>query len=46
MPASNISLSGRKEMISQFKLNELAAGDPMMSARLAHVGVGANNMLQ
>ncbi|KAG9005368.1 hypothetical protein FRB94_001592 [Tulasnella sp. JGI-2019a] len=36
----------RKEMISQFKLNELAAGDPVMSARLAHVGVGSNNMLQ
>ncbi|KAG8905601.1 hypothetical protein FRB99_008599 [Tulasnella sp. 403] len=37
---------GRKEMLSQFKMNELAAGDPVMSARLAHVGVGANNMLQ
>ncbi|KAG8854290.1 hypothetical protein FRB96_007695 [Tulasnella sp. 330] len=36
----------RKEMISQFKLNELAAGDPVMSARLANVGVGSNNMLQ
>lgn len=33
-------------MISQFKLNELAAGDPVMSARLANVGVGSNNMLQ
>ena len=33
-------------MISQFKLNELAVGDPVMSARLAPVGVGANNMLQ
>ncbi|KAG8943259.1 hypothetical protein FRC04_003126 [Tulasnella sp. 424] len=36
----------RKEMISQFKLNELAAGDPLTSARLSQVGVGANNMLQ
>ncbi|KAG8989343.1 hypothetical protein FRB90_002294, partial [Tulasnella sp. 427] len=36
----------RKEMISQFKLNELAAGDPVTSSRLGQVGVGANNMLQ
>lgn len=33
-------------MISQFKLNELASGDPLTSARLSQVGVGANNMLQ
>jgi len=33
-------------MVSQFKLSELTATDPLLSARLAHVGVGPNNMLQ
>ncbi|KAG8924803.1 hypothetical protein FRC02_010191, partial [Tulasnella sp. 418] len=36
----------RQEMISQFKLNDLALEYPSLSSRLAHVGVGPNNMLQ
>ncbi|TDL19065.1 hypothetical protein BD410DRAFT_752507 [Rickenella mellea] len=37
---------GRREMISQFKLSDLGAGDPMLSARLANVGRAPDNMLQ
>lgn len=33
-------------MISQFKLSELGAGDPVLSAKLFNVGTGPHNMLQ
>ncbi|KAG6824842.1 hypothetical protein H0H92_005643, partial [Tricholoma furcatifolium] len=36
----------RREMISQFKLSELGAGDPALNARLYNVGAAPNNMLQ
>ncbi|KAF8066612.1 hypothetical protein FPV67DRAFT_1495695 [Lyophyllum atratum] len=36
----------RREMISQFKLNELGAGDAALSSRLYNVGSAPNNMLQ
>jgi pyrimidine and pyridine-specific 5'-nucleotidase len=36
----------KREMVSQFKLSELGAGDPLLFARLFNVGAGANNMLQ
>ncbi|KNZ76284.1 F-box/WD repeat-containing protein 7 [Termitomyces sp. J132] len=36
----------RREMISQFKLSELGAGDPVLNAKLYNVGTAPNNMLQ
>ncbi|KAL1744912.1 WD40-repeat-containing domain protein [Schizophyllum fasciatum] len=36
----------RREMISQFKLSELAAGDPFLQQKLFNVGSAPNNMLQ
>ncbi|EDR09874.1 uncharacterized protein LACBIDRAFT_318148 [Laccaria bicolor S238N-H82] len=36
----------RREMISQFKLSELGAGDPVLNAKLFNVGAAPNNMLQ
>lgn len=37
--------TGRREMISQFKLSELGAGDAALSAKILNVGIGVN-MLQ
>jgi pyrimidine and pyridine-specific 5'-nucleotidase len=39
-------MSERREMISQFKLSELGAGDPALNAKLFNVGAAPNNMLQ
>ncbi|PFH49475.1 hypothetical protein AMATHDRAFT_147610 [Amanita thiersii Skay4041] len=36
----------RREMVSQFKLSELGASDPMLNAKLFNVGMAPNNMLQ
>ncbi|TFK23991.1 hypothetical protein FA15DRAFT_593198 [Coprinopsis marcescibilis] len=36
----------RREMISQFKLSELGAGDPVLNSKLFNVGAAPNNMLQ
>ena len=36
----------KQEMVSQFKLSHLGAGDPTLSSKLFNVGAGANNMLQ
>ncbi|KAF8962105.1 hypothetical protein BDZ97DRAFT_1826407 [Flammula alnicola] len=36
----------RREMMSQFKLSELGAGDPVLNAKLFNVGAAPNNMLQ
>lgn len=36
----------RREMISQFKLSELAGGDPMLNSKLFNVGKAPDNMLQ
>ncbi|KAF9449871.1 hypothetical protein P691DRAFT_631732, partial [Macrolepiota fuliginosa MF-IS2] len=36
----------RREMISQFRLSELGAGDPVLNAKLHNVGSAPNNMLQ
>ncbi|KXN83160.1 hypothetical protein AN958_01773 [Leucoagaricus sp. SymC.cos] len=36
----------QREMISQFKLSELGAGDPALNAKLYNVGTAPNNMLQ
>ncbi|KAF8532363.1 WD40-repeat-containing domain protein [Gautieria morchelliformis] len=36
----------KREMVSQFKLSELGAGDPTLSSKIFNVGAGANNMLQ
>ncbi|KAJ7621349.1 hypothetical protein FB45DRAFT_754291 [Roridomyces roridus] len=36
----------RREMISQFRLAELGGGDPVLSAKLWHVGKAPDNMLQ
>ncbi|KAK2463966.1 hypothetical protein APHAL10511_004017 [Amanita phalloides] len=36
----------RREMISQFKLSELGGNDPVLNAKLFHVGMAPNNMLQ
>ncbi|KAF8154498.1 hypothetical protein B0H34DRAFT_799277 [Crassisporium funariophilum] len=36
----------RREMISQFKLAELGAGDPVLNSKLFNVGSAPNNMLQ
>ncbi|KAJ3575409.1 hypothetical protein NP233_g1113 [Leucocoprinus birnbaumii] len=36
----------RREMISQFKLSEIGAGDPVLNAKLYNVGSAPNNMLQ
>jgi len=33
-------------MISQFKLSDLAVGDPTLAVHLSQVGMGPNNMLQ
>jgi hypothetical protein len=33
-------------MISQFKLSELAGGDPMLNSKLFNVGKAPDNMLQ
>ena len=33
-------------MISQFKLSELGGNDPVLSAKLSHVGMASNSMLQ
>lgn len=33
-------------MISQFRLSELGAGDPVLNAKLYNVGAAPNNMLQ
>lgn len=37
---------GRREMISQFKLSELAGGDPALNSKLFNVGKAPDNMLQ
>jgi pyrimidine and pyridine-specific 5'-nucleotidase len=39
-------LTGRREMISQFKLSELAGGDPTLNSKLFNVGKAPDNMLQ
>ncbi|KAI0777628.1 hypothetical protein BD413DRAFT_184487 [Trametes elegans] len=36
----------RREMVSQFKLSELGAGDPVLNAKLLQVGRAPDNMLQ
>ncbi|KDR79285.1 hypothetical protein GALMADRAFT_223515 [Galerina marginata CBS 339.88] len=36
----------RREMISQFKLSDLGAGDPVLNSKLFNVGTAPNNMLQ
>ncbi|KAK7691499.1 hypothetical protein QCA50_004898 [Cerrena zonata] len=36
----------RREMVSQFKLSELGGSDPVLSAKLLHVGKAPDNMLQ
>ncbi|PPQ94181.1 hypothetical protein CVT25_003818 [Psilocybe cyanescens] len=36
----------RREMISQFKLSELGAGDPVLNSKLFNVGSTSNSMLQ
>ncbi|RDX41621.1 hypothetical protein OH76DRAFT_1489321 [Lentinus brumalis] len=36
----------RREMMSQFKLSDLGAGDPVLSAKLMMVGRAPDNMLQ
>ena len=36
----------RREMMSQFKLAELGAGDPVLNSKLFNVGAAPNNMLQ
>ncbi|KAH9048407.1 hypothetical protein EDB84DRAFT_1556865 [Lactarius hengduanensis] len=36
----------RREMISQFKLSELAGGDPTLNSKLFNVGKAPDNMLQ
>ena len=41
-----ISILERREMISQFRLAELGGGDPVLSAKLWHVGRAPDNMLQ
>ena len=33
-------------MVSQFKLSELGAGDPVLNAKLMQVGRAPDNMLQ
>ncbi len=33
-------------MISQFRLSELGAGDPVLNIKLQNVGTAPNNMLQ
>lgn len=33
-------------MISQFRLSELGAGDPVLNSKLSSVGAAPNNMLQ
>jgi hypothetical protein len=38
--------TGRREMISQFKLSELAGGDPTLNSKLFNVGKAPDNMLQ
>lgn len=42
----NVLFTDKREMVSQFKLSELGAGDPTLSSKLFNVGAGANNMLQ
>ena len=39
-------LAERREMVSQFKLSDLGAGDPVLNAKLFNVGTAPNNMLQ
>jgi len=39
-------LTERREMISQFTLSHLGGGDPVLSAKLLHVGTNSDNMLQ
>ncbi|RXW16614.1 hypothetical protein EST38_g9240 [Candolleomyces aberdarensis] len=36
----------RREMVSQFRLSELGAGDPVLNAKLFNVGAAPNNQLQ
>jgi pyrimidine and pyridine-specific 5'-nucleotidase len=36
----------RREMVSQFKLSELAGGDPTLNSKLFNVGKAPDNMLQ
>ncbi|KAH8103344.1 hypothetical protein BXZ70DRAFT_1054992 [Cristinia sonorae] len=36
----------RREMVSQFKLSELGGSDPVLNAKLFHVGKAPDNMLQ
>jgi hypothetical protein len=38
--------TGRREMISQFRLADLGGGDPMLSQKLWNVGRAPDNMLQ
>ena len=42
----SVLLIGRREMISQFKLSELAGGDPTLNSKLFNVGKAPDNMLQ
>ena len=42
----SLLLTGRREMISQFKLSELAGGDPTLNSKLFNVGKAPDNMLQ
>ena len=42
----SVLFTDKREMVSQFKLSELGAGDPTLSSKLFNVGAGANNMLQ
>lgn len=42
----SFSFTDKREMVSQFKLSELGAGDPVLNAKIFNVGAGSNNMLQ
>jgi pyrimidine and pyridine-specific 5'-nucleotidase len=39
-------LTERREMLSQFTLSHLGGGDPVLAAKLLHVGTNSDNMLQ
>lgn len=44
---SNITINlERREMLSQFTLSHLGGGDPTLTAKIAHIGTNASNMLQ
>ena len=46
LPSAANSIVERREMISQFRLSELGAGDPVLNAKLLNVGKAPDNMLQ